>query len=167
MFPLRRWLSARIKIHSCSPSLSLPFPPLSLSATFSPPFITRSFLFIYVLIFRSLQSFCSGSYAVSGILIDYFVRPKDSRGSLCSVNKCTQVWSNSSFAVSYIDLHNIILKTANSCGRLKRQIESSWFVLVVTVVKILSVVVRKQGGLHFALKSMVVQTAWQVSQNAL
>lgn len=169
MFPLRRWLSARIKIHSCSPSLSLPFPPPSLSATFPPPFITRSFLFIYVLIFRSLQSFCSGSYAVSGILIDYFVRPKDSRGSLCSVNKCTQVWSNNSFAVSYIDLHNIILKTANSCGHLKRQIESSWFVLVVlvTVVKILSVVVRKQGGLHFALKSMVVQTAWQVSQNAL
>lgn len=80
-----------------------------------------------------------------------------------------QVWSNNSFAVSYIDLHNIILKTANSCGHLKRQIESSWFVLVVlvTVVKILSVVVRKQGGLHFALKSMVVQTAWQVSQNAL
>lgn len=104
--------------------LSFP-PPLSLAATFSPPFITRSFLFIYVLIFRSLQSFCSGSYAVSGILIDYFVRPKDSRGSLCSVNKCTRVWSNNSFAVSYIDLHNIILKTANSCGRLKRQIENS------------------------------------------
>lgn len=40
-------------------------------------------------------------------------------------------------------------------------------VVLVTVVKILSVVVRKQGGLHFALKSMVVQTAWQVSQNAL
>lgn len=47
--------------------------------------------------------------------------------------------------------------------------ENSWYVLVVlvTVVKILSVVVRKQGGLHFALKSMVVQMAWQVSQNAL
>lgn len=52
---------------------------------------TRSFLFIYFLIFGSLQSFCSGPSAVACRLIDRFVRPRDSLGSLSSMNERAEV----------------------------------------------------------------------------